>query len=200
METKKLNEINQNKTNRFTLNNLNMEIFITNLKNHDLNTKKKQKALSIIFGCMFITYISAFVINPLLPFSEIQRIGFFLISIAFFLIFIILRKHHKGYSNIDYTFSFAVQIEKAKNKFKFWNKEMLILIPFIILIDSGISLFLYDLKYISGFQNLVICIFQLLFILIIVISLILAKKIWNKENRNILEEIIKIQDELNKNN
>jgi len=162
--------------------------FLSLLRREDLKLKKVLKRFYIIYIVVVFIYFMIFIVNPD-PGLEIRsRISGGSYVLAFLIFIWLLRGKYLKMKKVDYTAPPKYFLNEAKTRFSLWNKQMLWLIPFLLLIDLGATLSMTN--YIESNNILTeILLIQIGYIFLIAVSFYFGILDWRKKKKPIYKKI-----------
>lgn len=172
---------------------LTVDGFIQILKKLDARDKKTYLVSYIIYMAFTISYLTWFFISfngiPLV--SILARIS---VILAFTFFSFYLRTQFRLYRFIDYAVPPVQFLQGAKERNSFWSKKLLLLIPFILFVDFGVTV---EFSSIWAAKNpfIGLLVFQLIVIGFFAIGLIIGRKVWKKERADIMRTVTQLIDE-----
>lgn len=181
----------ENQLNNF----VNMDTLVINLKNEDSRNLRLMKNFKWIYFVMIIVYTLLLVVNPDPELDIYHRISGLCYVVSFVFFWLIFRKYHKEYSEIDYSLPLFDMLTKAAERYKMGYKNFLLVIPPILLIDVGLTISFTDHLGSTEFINKILFI-QAIYIPVICISGFIGYMIWKKRQKPLRDGALQLLKEL----
>jgi hypothetical protein len=190
-----------NNQDQLTKNNepnnfIDMDALLLNLKNEDSRNLKLMKNFKWMYFGMIIFYSLLMIVNPDPELELHHRISGLCYVISFVFFWLIFRKYHKEFSQIDYSLPSSEMLAKAADRYKMKVKNYLLLIPPLVLMDIGLTIsFTYRLSSIELINKILLI--QAIFIPIMLISGFIGYMVWRKRQKPLRDGALQMLKDLN---
>jgi len=170
-----------------------MSDFVQFLKRLDNKDKKIYSISWIVYIAITAIYLGWFIYSYK-DIDTIYRIARALYVIAFGMFSFYLKNQFNHHKYIDYSIPPLTFLLEARKRHILWSKKLLILIPFILLIDIGLTI---DFSFLWSNMNQItgILLFNLIFYVFITGCILFAQWVWKKEKANVIKTIDQLIEE-----
>lgn len=188
-----------NETNLSTTNNLiDMEALLDNLKKEDSRISRILKSAKWMYIILVFSYALMFVINPDKDLTIMNRVAGICYILAFTYLAILFRKYFKDQQKTDYSLSSSEMLANAAEKYKMNYRQLLQIVPALLLIDAGISITAYYANVFVNFEPVYrILLVQAFYIPVLVISFIIGYSSWHKRQKPLRDKALEMLKKLN---
>jgi hypothetical protein len=168
-------------TNHNNQSPIDLETLISGLKTEDTrNLKLMHKMQSVMWGIAAV-YVFILALKFIMSTSWYDKLGGFLVLLAFVAFALYFRNYYKEYKSIDYGIPTIEMLKKATCRHGIQWRGIYFLAP-LILEGIGLNLMMYD-----DFTKLDplyrILLFQLCFFLLMIIGFLIGYLIWKKRQK-----------------
>jgi len=184
--------IKNNEPNNF----IDMDALLLNLKNEDSRNLKLMKNFKWMYIIMIIVYSLLMIVNPDPELELHHRISGLCYVVSFVFFWLIFRKYHKEYSQIDYSLPSSEMLAKAAERYKMAYKNFLQLVPPLVLMDIGLTIsFTYHLTSMELMNKILLI--QAIFIPVMLISGFIGYLVWRKRQKPLRDGALQMLKDLN---
>ncbi|OFX89960.1 MAG: hypothetical protein A2W99_08645 [Bacteroidetes bacterium GWF2_33_16] len=189
-----------NNQDQLTKNNepnnfIDMDALLLNLKNEDSRNLKLMKNFKWLYFGMIIFYTLLIIVNPDPELELHHRISGLCYVLSFVFFWLIFRKYHKEFGQIDYSQPSSEMLAKAADRYKMKVKNFLILIPSLVLMDIGLTIsFTYRLTSLEMMHKILLI--QAIFIPVMLISGFIGYLIWRKRQKPLRDGALQMLKDL----
>lgn len=173
----------------------NSSSFIEKLKKADLKSKVFIRRFYIVYFVIAAFYFALFILNPDPDLKFSAQLNGTLLFLGIFLFAVMGKMKFSRLKKIRYDEPAHIFLEKAIERFKFWNKDMNYALILVVLVNIG-SCRSYVTNY-PSFEStaLNILAFELVFLTAIGTGVFFGHQHWNKHKKPIVQEIQMLLDE-----
>jgi hypothetical protein len=167
---------------------------INGLLKHLVRMDNRDKRIYLISGGIYMAITGLYLAWFIVSYENITaayRVARALLFIAFGILACYLMFQFRRFRKIDYHVPPVEFLQGARDRHRLWSKRLLILFPFLLLVDVALSIefsvLWRDMNQVAG-----ILLWQLFYLVLIIASILVARWVWKKEK----EPVISILDEL----
>ncbi len=166
-----------------------MNVFIERMKKQDLEDKKNAGTLMIFTSILIAGFVGWNLLGPGSKFPLYAAVGTLLIITALVVSIFLSQRNRKKLSAVDYDSPTLEFLARAEERLKYLSKEGYIAIPFVLLIDIGVSIqeFGRDVTVQKALTNVLFL--QGMFVVIAVFSFFLTRHLWRQSKLPLLEKV-----------
>lgn len=184
------------KMNKKNINHMDLGLLVKELELKDSKYKKVLRRFQIVFIIFIFFYAGIFLANPDPEITSRDRIAGVCYVIAFTLFTLQFRTMYRRYKAVNYFDPVKKVLQDAERRYRFWQKNILLVGFAVLLIDAASLLVLYDRfterwtfwQFFTGVQ--------LVYFLAIGIGLLIGYIKWRIGNRAIWLSAKKLLEEL----
>ncbi len=175
-----------------------MEALLDNLKKEDSRISRILKSAKWMYIILVFSYALMFVINPDKDLTIMNRVAGICYILAFTYLAILFRKYFKDQQKTDYSLSSSEMLANAAEKYKMNYRQLLQIVPALLLIDAGISITAYYANVFVNFEPVYrILLVQAFYIPVLVISFIIGYSSWHKRQKPLRDKALEMLKKLN---
>lgn len=182
-------------TNHINQSTINLETLIRSLKTEDSRNLKLMLNMQSIMWGIAAVYVFIFASKFITTTSWYDKLGGFLIMLAFVAFAFLFRNYYKGYKSIDYGIPTIEMLNKAAYRHGLFQLQSLYLIAPLILEGIGLNLMMYD--HFSSLDPLFrILIFQLSYFFCLAIGFLIGYFLWKKRQKSLRDHALTLLKEI----
>ena len=188
---------NTDSTNGFTAGT-NLENLIRKLTEEDTRQAKVIRRTYVMYLTIIVLFSGMYILNPDPELGFYQRLTGAIFLLGFIMMTFFIRKSYLLLEQVDYTKSVYEVLNKAAERYRFWEtKRMIFIAVFLIIIDVAVSM-VFNGRYLPDSLSWIekTLIVQAFYIPVITISFAIGWMQWRKTKKPMLEKIKELLKEL----
>lgn len=181
-------------TNYITQPTENLETLIGGLKKEDARNLKMMHQMQQLMWGIAIAYVFIFALKFIMDTPWYEKLGGFLITIAFVAFALLFRNYYREYKSIDYGISTIEMLKKAVCRYKLFQRKGLYVLAPLIVEGIGLNLMMYDnFPALEPIYRIVS--FQLTYLFVMVIAFLIGYLIWKKRQKPLHDHALALLNE-----
>jgi hypothetical protein len=180
-------------TNHINQTPINLETLIGGLKTEDARNQKLMHNMQSVMWGIAAVYVFISVMKFIMTTPWYDKLGGFLVLLAFVVFALFFRNYYKEYKSIDYGIPTIEMLKKAASRHGFQWKGLYILAP-LILEGIGLNLMMYaDLTQFDPIYRILI--FQMSYFFLLAIGFLFGYFIWKKRQKPLRDHALALLKE-----
>lgn len=170
---------------------VNMERLLNNLKEEDQKYTRIFKGFQIVYIVLLVIYLTLFVFNPDDEITKLDRISGVFNATSMLIFALYFNFYYKNYRKIDYAIPTLELMKNVVKRYRIWRLDLIWVFLAILCIDVGVSLTFYQRTDAEDPMQGIIY-FNLIFLVLLIISISLGYAIWYTRHKPIRDAAKKI--------
>lgn len=149
---------------------------------------------SIMWGVAAV-YVFIFALKFIMPSPWYDKLGGFLVMLAFVVFALLFRNYYKEYKSIDYGIPTIEMLNKATRRYGLFQCRGLYILAPLILEGVGLNLMMYD-DFTNPDPLFRILIFQMSYFFLLAIAFLIGYVIWKKRHKPLIDHALILLKEI----
>jgi len=182
-------------TNHINQTPMNLETLISGLKTEDARNQKLMHNMQSVMWGIAAVYVFISVLKFIMATAWYEKLGGFLVMVAFVAFALLFRNYYKEYKSIDYGIPTIEMLKKAASRYGLFQLRGLYILAPLILEGIGLNFMMYDgLKNLDPFYRILI--FQMGYFLMMMIAFLVGYLKWKKRQKPLRDHALALLKEI----